>query len=445
MWARQLSAVDLQSLAQMYSQGRDLIWLDSSLSKSHRFARYSYLCIDPIESLPASSKIHDLRHTLNRYEVGCIDHGPPFQGGLVGFFEYEFSDLGTIENCDHDRENCHFRLYDTVIAVDHHADLLWIISSGLKRNSGESCMATAQKRIKAIELDIKNLPKPVSPPVNLIWHCKITKPDYLKAVHQILEFIRQGDIYQANYSQIFSATIPQNSDIFHIYLSTRKSNPSPFGAYGIFGDQGICCTSPERLVMVDTHGLVEARPIKGTIKRSTDPLTDQDLRNKLLSSKKDRAENIMIVDLLRNDLSKVCKPHTVHVKKICELESYKGLHQLTSSVQGQIMEDQDAFDLLSAVFPGGSVTGAPKHRAMEIIHQLERHPRRIFCGSLGYFGFNGAADFNIMIRTIQFKGAQARLDVGGGITSMSDPEEEYQECLLKAQKIIDGTGKVIAQ
>ncbi len=447
MWALKLAAIDLQPLAQKYAQGRGLIWLDSS-SRSLRSGRYSYLCIDPVESIPETAKIDDLRRVLNCYAAGRIDHGPPFQGGLVGFFDYGFTELDlqkVTNSLDRGSAGCHFRLYDTIIAVDHHADLTWIISSGFKKGSDKPCKHTAQACINAIRLDVQNAPKPVALAANLTWRNEISKMTYLKAVRDILDFIRAGDIYQANFAQTFVADLPQYTDTFHVYLSIRKSNEAPFSAYASFGERSIACTSPERLVTVNAQGLAEARPIKGTIVRSGDPDEDQQLRNVLLKSEKDRAENIMIVDLLRNDLSRVCKAHSVKVLELCALESYAGLHQLTSSVQGQLEDGKDAFDLLSAVFPGGSITGAPKRRSMEIIDQLEQYPRRAFCGSFGYFGFDNAADFNIMIRTIQFQGDYARLDVGSGITSLSDPDEEYLETLLKAQKIFDGTGEAIVE
>ncbi len=447
MWALKLAAVDLQPLAQIYAHGRGLIWLDSS-SKSLRFDRYSYLCIDPVESISSTAKMDDLRSVLHRYTTtGCIENGPPFQGGLVGFFDYEFAGNDfpiAIQASDQDDANCHFRLYDTIIAVDHYASLMWIISSGFKNGANKPCEDTAKARIHAIQQDIRDLPKPVTPAVNLTWHNEITKADYLKAVRDILDFIHAGDIYQANFAQAFTANVPREIDPFQIYLSTRKSNPAPFSAYGVFGERSIACTSPERLITVNIHGLAEARPIKGTIARSDHPDEDQQLKDQLLNSEKDRAENIMIVDLLRNDLSRVCKPHSVKVPELCILESYAGLHQLTSSVQGQLEQNKDAFDLLSAVFPGGSITGAPKHRSMEIIEQLEPFSRRAFFGSFGYFGFDGSADFNIMIRTIQVQGGRAWLAVGGGITSLSCPDKEYSETLLKARKILDGTEKNVS-
>lgn len=333
----------------------------------------------------------------------------------------------------------HFRLYDTIIAIDHHASLTWVISSGLTSESLSPCQSTAQARIDAISADIRALQPVASPAIHLAWRHERSKERYLDDVQTILDFIHAGDIYQANYAHALIADLPGDVNPFQVYLSIRESNPAPFSAYGAFGERSIACTSPERLITFNDQGLVEARPIKGTIARSDEPEEDQRLRDKLLNSRKDRAENTMIVDLLRNDLSQVCKPHSVKTPELCALETYAGLHQLTSAVQGQLKDGHDAFDLFSAVFPGGSITGAPKQRAMEIIDQLERNPRHAFCGSFGYFGFDGAADFNIMIRTIQFHGDRARLDVGGGVTALSDPEEEYSETLLKARKILDGT------
>ena len=441
MWARELASIDLRSLAHLYAQGRGMIWLDSS-SNDLRFGRYSYLCIDPVESIPSTANLDDLRRILGSYATERINDGPPFQGGLVGFFDYEFAETDAHTISRHSAEggdHCHFRLYDTIIAVDHHASRTWIISSGLQNGSYEPCKDAAEAHMRAIREDIEEMIQPDVPVLNLTWHNEIAKAAYVESVNDILEFIRAGDIYQANFAQTFTASDPDSSGPLQIYYAIRNSNPSPFSAYGIFGERAIACTSPERLISLSSEGEAEARPIKGTIERSDDLYEDGQLRERLLGSEKDRAENTMVVDLLRNDLSKVCRVCSVQVPELCTLESYAGLHQLTSSIQGKLKEGQNAFDLFSAVFPGGSVTGAPKSRAMEVIQQLEHSPRRAFCGSFGYFGFDGAADFNIMIRTIQFDGDQIRLDVGSGITSLSDPDEEYSETLLKARKIFDGT------
>ncbi len=447
MWAVKLESTDLQPLAQMYAQGRGLIWLDSS-SRTQRFDRYSYLCIDPIDAVSKAGKMDDFRQVLSRYSSKRIQDGPPFQGGLVGFFDYGYGGLHqrrmpplTTRGC----AECHFRLFDTIIAVDHHSDEMWILSSGFSKGESEPCKRLATARINQVRRDIQNSSRPVATQVNLVWRSEISKSDYLKAVKDIFDFIQAGDIYQANFAQAFIADLSTRTDPFQIYLAIRESNPAPFSVYASFGNRSIASTSPERLIALNADGLAEARPIKGTIARSDHPKEDQILRDRLLNSDKDRAENIMIVDLLRNDLSRVCNPHSVQVTELCVLESYAGLHQLTSSVRGQLKDDQDAFDLLSAIFPGGSITGAPKRRAMEIINQLEKSPRHAFCGSFGYFGFDGSADFNIMIRTIQIEGDQARLNVGSGITALSDPDEEYSETLLKAHKILEVTGDTVIE
>lgn len=445
MWAKKLAGFDLQALTQNYVLKHDLIWLDSA-SISLKSGRYSYLCIHPVESIPTSAILGDLRHRLQQYAARRIEHGPPFQGGLVGFFDYEFADQAP-HHAAHFLEKksarCHFRLYDTVVALDHHADCAWIISSGFTKGSYQPSRDTAEARINAVQQDLSDLSDPEPYSVNLTWQAEISEAAYLYAVRKILAWIRKGDIYQANYAQTFTADLPGGVDPFHVYLSIRTSNPAPFSAYAVFGERAIACTSPERLITVSPQGRVESRPIKGTIARSMDPTEDEKLGCQLLQSAKDRAENIMIVDLVRNDLSRVCKPNSVSVPELCILESYAGLHQLTSSVQGQLKEGLDGFDAIAAVFPGGSVTGAPKRRSMQIIDQLEQKPRDAFCGAFGYFGFDGGMDFNIMIRTVQFQGRRARLDVGSGITSMSIPEEEHSETLLKANRILRGTAEAV--
>jgi para-aminobenzoate synthetase component 1 len=196
----------------------------------------------------------------------------------------------------------------------------------------------------------------------------------------------------------------------------------------------LCSSSPERFL--ELHGsLVETRPIKGTAKRSADAAEDKIIAAHLLASEKDRAENIMIVDLLRNDLSKVCEPHHVAVPVLCGLETYAGIHHLVSVVTGTLREDKDALDLLTAAFPGGSITGAPKVKAMEIIAQIEKQPRGAYCGAIGYIGFDGNMDLNIAIRTVAIAKGLATFQVGGGVTLKSDPQAEYEETLAKADRI----------
>jgi para-aminobenzoate synthetase component 1 len=248
-----------------------------------------------------------------------------------------------------------------------------------------------------------------------------------------------GDIFQANISQKFSAAIPREFDTVAFYQRLRSQNPATFAAYLDFGALKICSSSPERLLSFDGRR-AEARPIKGTRRRVKDSGVDAILKADLLASRKDRAENIMIVDLLRNDLSRVCEPGSVEVPVLCGLESYASVHHLVSVVTGVLSRDRELTELVAACFPGGSITGAPKIRAMEIIAELEQHPRDVYCGSIGFMGFNGRMDLNIAIRTVTFHEGEVSFHGGGGITARSDPSTEYDETIAKVQRLLDAFG-----
>jgi para-aminobenzoate synthetase component 1 len=239
--------------------------------------------------------------------------------------------------------------------------------------------------------------------------------------------ILDGDIYQANISQRFTAKLPEGFSPFAFYAALRAANPAPFAAYLTCGDIIIASSSPE-LLMRKRGGDVETRPIKG---EAEDALR----RETLLASEKDRAENIMIVDLLRNDLSRVSEPFSVEVPVLCGLESYAGIHHLVSVVTGHLSPGKDAIDLIATSFPGGSITGAPKRRTMQIIAAIEQIPRGYYCGSVGYLGFDGGMDLNIAIRTAIMKDGEVQVQAGGGITRLSEPEAEYEETFAKVKRL----------
>ena len=268
------------------------------------------------------------------------------------------------------------------------------------------------------------------------WTSNFTRPDYESAVARTIEYILDGDIFQANITQCFNADIPENFDPLAFYLRLRDLNPAPFAAFLDYGEVQIASSSPERLLSFDGK-TVEARPIKGTRRRDADPARDAALVAELASSRKDRAENVMIVDLPRNDLSRVCAPGSVRVPVLCGLETYASVHHLTSVITGELRDGKTVGDLLAAAFPGGSVTGAPKIRAMEIIAEIEQVPRGVYCGSIGYIGLSGHVDFNIAIRTAMFSSGVARLQGGGGITARSNPAAEYEESLTKVKRIME--------
>ena len=265
------------------------------------------------------------------------------------------------------------------------------------------------------------------------WQSNLSKEEYLSRIERIHRYLRAGDCYQVNMAQRFSAAF--SGSPWHAYRTLRNSNQAPFSAYIQCNDSTILSISPERFLSVK-NGMVETKPIKGTRPRSSD--REQDLKNaeSLLSAEKDRAENLMIVDLLRNDISKHCKPHSVQVPALFSLESYEAVHHLVSTVIGALNDEASPLHLLASAFPGGSITGAPKIRAMEIIDELEKHRRNIYCGSIFYMGFRQDMDSSICIRTILAHNNQLHCWAGGGIVIDSIAQEEYEETLDKVSKIL---------
>jgi para-aminobenzoate synthetase component 1 len=261
-----------------------------------------------------------------------------------------------------------------------------------------------------------------------------THERYLQVVARVREYILAGDIFQANLSQRLEA--PYDGDPWALYQRLRLRNPAPFAAYLEAPGLAVLSASPERFLRIETDGAVETRPIKGTRPRGIGPEHDAHLGRALVESEKDRAENLMIVDLLRNDLSRVCRPGSVRVPELFALEHFTTVHHLVSTVVGRLAPGVDAIDVLRATFPGGSITGAPKVRAMEIIAELEPSRRGVYCGSIGYLSVTGAADFSIVIRTFLARHGNMYFSAGGGIVADSEPEAEYLETLDKARALI---------
>jgi len=277
-------------------------------------------------------------------------------------------------------------------------------------------------------------PPPV-PPNTLRLHGEVrsnfTPETYAAAFARIQHYLHAGDCYQINLAQRFSA--PATGDGFGAYCQLRQLSPAPYSAFLNFPDGQILCASPERFLQISGRQ-VETKPIKGTRRRSEDKQQNQQLVDELRTHPKDRAENLMIVDLLRNDLSQSC--HTVRVPKLFEVESFAHVHHLVSTITAQLRPDRDALDVLRDCFPGGSITGAPKQRAMHIIDELEPHPRGVYCGAIGYIGFDGNMDSNIVIRTLVYRAGEIACWAGGGIVADSDCAAEYQETLDKATAML---------
>ena len=264
-----------------------------------------------------------------------------------------------------------------------------------------------------------------------------TREDYIRKVEKIRELIEAGDCYQVNLSQKFSSIVQHPSDV--IYRRLREISPSPFAAYLNLGDAQILSSSPESFLSVDQRH-VTTRPIKGTRSRGATADEDSRLVKELEGSEKDRAELLMITDLERSDLGRVCIPGSVRVSELAKVESYPQVHHLVSTIEGDLSEGKDIVDLLRAVFPGGSITGAPKIRAMQIIREIEPHTREVYCGAIGFISSNGKAQFNVAIRTMVIKDGSAHFWSGGGIVADSEPEAEYEEMLTKAKGMMEALG-----
>jgi para-aminobenzoate synthetase component 1 len=466
-----------------------VLFLDSA-AKQHPDAHYSFLSADPlrvVRSKGASTEIRNFpggdwvpgegdalsvaRALLPSEPAEPVPGLPPFQGGIAGYIGYDWGAvLERLPRPRHDDlaiPDVVLGLYDWVIAWDHRIGTAWLISTGLPERGG-----TQELRARArMELVRERLGgrrgsgaeqrdsgtagqggrgawaarggiAPSYPVMGIEGAEKIglcstfTHRGYLDAVARVREYIVAGDIFQANLSQRFQC--PWQEAPFQLYRRLRQQNPAPFAAYLGFGELAVLSASPERFLRLDEdRRRIETRPIKGTRPRGLGPMHDAALGRALAESEKDRAENVMIVDLLRNDLSRVCRPGTVRVPELFALEHHPTVHHLVSTVVGEIEPGSGAVELIRAAFPGGSITGAPKVRAMEIIAELEPTQRGVYCGSIGYVSATGAMDTSIVIRTYLARDGQIYFQAGGGIVADSDSELEYRETLDKARGLIE--------
>lgn len=421
--------------------------------------RYSFLTADPfeIQSLQDATYGNDpfaaLRASWSRFRMATMPGLPPFQGGAAGLLSYE---LGHAWECLPTARFNEFQmpalavgLYDWVLCWDHATNESWIISHGFPETESNARSQRARQRADWVLDRLRNNSRSTGTsqksPAQILTSDELApqfaaaglhgltsdfpREEYLRAVERVIEYIRAGDIFQANLSQ--RLLYPFAGDTLNLYARLRACNPAPLAGYFACDDWAVVSASPERFVRVNGRD-VETRPIKGTRARRAVPEADLYTRDELRESDKDRAENVMIVDLLRNDLSRVCEPGTIRVPKLCNVETYETVQHLVSEIHGQLAANRDAWDLFAAVFPGGSITGAPKVRAMEIIAEQEPTVRGPYCGSLFYVGFDGAADSSILIRTFVCRNGWIQCGVGGGVVAQSDPAAEYEETLHKA-------------
>ncbi|HLP97930.1 MAG TPA: aminodeoxychorismate synthase component I [Sideroxyarcus sp.] len=413
-------------------------WLDSGGS-----GRYDILVVQPVATLVTQDGQTAIRDSagmrtssanpfrLLREMLGKpIDALPdmPFAGGAIGYWGYDLArKFHRIPDLARDGEHLPemaVGIYDWAIVVDHQESNARLVSRRCYAATEEILPQILQRLTTAV-------PAQSSEPFRVqgAVTSNFTAQSYREAFGRVHGYLHEGDCYQVNLAQRYAAQA--SGDAFEAYRELRRLSPAPYSAFLDWPQAQILCASPERFLQV-TAGNVETRPIKGTRARSADAVEDKRLAEELRDHPKDRAENLMIVDLLRNDLGRSCIAGSVRTPKLFEVESFANVHHLVSTVQGKLQAGRDALDVLQDCFPGGSITGAPKQRAMEIIEQLEPNRRGIYCGAIGYIGFDGNMDSNIVIRTLVYSGGEIRCWAGGGLVADSRCEAEYQETLDKA-------------
>lgn len=412
--------------------------------------RYSFVAADPVSVIRSRGDAGALGEVLDAMEgadAPPLPGLPPFQGGAAGCIAYEWGStlerLPPLAADDLGIPDILLGIYDWVIAWDHEQADAWIISRGLRGRDPTARLREVRAHLAAPLRAPARGPippgthrtgsHPVPDLAPLRVRSSFDRAEYERAVERVRRHILAGDVFQVNISQRFE--LPVSQPPLELYRALRERHPAAFAALMETEEFAILSSSPERFLQTDGVR-VETRPIKGTRPRGATPAADLALAAELVASAKDRAENVMIVDLMRNDLYRVCRPGTVQVPELCVLETHPTVHHLVSTVEGELAPGADAAALLRAAFPGGSVTGAPKVRAMEIIAALEPTRRGAYCGSIGYLSVTGAADFSIAIRTAVVRDGIASVSAGGGITADSDPAAEYDETIAKARGVL---------
>lgn len=428
------------------------VWLDSSLQRPSD-GRYSIVTCDPASVFTArndrwTQRERDGRTTssatgalaeFNRWlaerqrEPAAGAAHLPFQTGAIGWLAYDlarqFEHIPSLARDDLDVPDLHVAWYDEALVWDHQRDEIWLVYDPSREEP------SLPARLRESSAHRPNLSR--TPPLRAAIS-DFSRDDYLQAVETVRAGIAAGDYYQLNLVQRFSADF--YDDPAETYLRLRGINPAPFSAFLAADDLAILCSSPERFIHVSASGEIQTCPIKGTRSRAADPSVDRAETDALLQSPKERAELLMIVDLLRNDLGRVCVPGSVHVPRLHALESFATVHHLVGEVRGTLRKGTTAEQLLRAVFPGGSITGAPKISAMQQIEKLERHRRGIAMGSIGYFSAHGEIDLNIAIRTALVRQQRVYISAGAGIVWDSEPAAEYAETLAKAAALFAALG-----
>lgn len=439
--------IPVHEIFSLFAHEEDAVFLDSSLEnelgRHSVIARRSYLKLVNGKHFTVNGVRQEIsfEEYLKTYLNENKEENPtdlPIVSGAVGYFSYDYGMrkegiLSEKEAGPAEIPDCIINFYDEFIVEDLRARKVWLIANGHLEEAGAA--------LDRLEEEIKNRgEQPAARTTAGNGHTgnshtsDFTKEEYLKAIQDMIDYIVEGDIYIANMTRQLMAA--GNRSPYEVFKRLRKANPSPFGGYLNYGEFQVVCASPERFLRMK-NGIAETRPIKGTRKRGCTAEEDESLRQELSDSQKDRSELLMIVDLERNDLNKVCRPGSVKVTELFSVETYATVFHLSANIRGELENGRNAVDLIEAAFPGGSITGAPKRRAMEIIEELEHSRRGLYTGTIGYISLDGACDFNIVIRTAVFCRGRYTLGAGGGITCESELEFEYEETLQKARAVLE--------
>lgn len=433
--------------------------------------RWSYIAIDPFATLTkqrGQTYLNGVAQAENAFDlldqqVAALmldpdwqdgEDLPPFTGGFAGLFGYELGrELEEIPQRNEGYQQVpDFAVgaYDCLLAFDCANRRAFIVSTGSPEATPAARAVRAESRAAkwrarlSLNPALPALQWPITAADENVVKARQSREEYEEKIQKVIDYIHAGDIFQANLSQAFDTHLQNGDSSFTLYRKLREISPAPFAGFFNFESGTLLSSSPERFLKKDGR-VVETKPIKGTRPRGATNAEDADLAKELLSSEKDRAENVMIVDLLRNDLSRVSEDSAVKVAALCDLESFATVHHLVSTIHATLLEDKTSIDLLRACFPGGSITGAPKVRAMEIIAELEDAARGPYCGSLGFVSFSGSMDTNILIRSMTCVGPELSFRAGGGIVADSHPANEYEETLDKASALVNAVRGVAPQ
>ncbi|WP_297629709.1 aminodeoxychorismate synthase component I [uncultured Clostridium sp.] len=419
------------------------IFLDSS-KEDERLSKYSYIGINPIEKFECiegkvfingilkeeMDPFDELERRIEKNKI-LYPSDSPLLAGYIGYISYDtgrlLEELPDNSSLDIEIPNMRFFLYENIVIIDLINKNTYITAIG-KEDLNISIDKVVEKISNYKKIEIEEINESIE------FNSNFTRETYIEAVKTMRNYIEEGDIYIANMTQRYICQTKKKS--FDIYKKLREINKAPFSAFVDYGDFQIISSSPERFMQIQDRRVV-TRPIKGTRPRGNNSKEDDFYRKELENSEKDKSELLMIVDLERNDLSKVCKKGSVNVTELFKIEEYETVFHLVSTIEGVLKDNISAVKCIKECFPGGSITGAPKIRAMEIIEELEGIKRNLYTGSIGYFDLRGNSDFNIVIRTILKKGDKAYLGVGGGITYESDEKDEYEETLQKAKALME--------